>query len=211
MAVCRGKEGVAAVIHVAPQPEPASFDGNVRRRGLAWLDRNNIPLNRSLQEGTVLEPYWRDCLDDLYSLYSGTCAYLAIFFERVTGAGSTDHFVAKSKRVDLAYEWANFRLACTRMNSRKACHDDILDPFEIETGWFRLELVSGRIFPDPGALPALRDTIQSTIDRLGLDDRDHREMRARHYQEYREGWYPSEFLCRRSPFVWAEAVRQNLL
>ena len=38
-----------------------------------------------------------------------------------------------------------------------------------------------------------------------------REMRARHYQEYRTGQYTAEFLEKRSPFVWAEAQRQGLL
>ena len=30
---------------------------------------------------------------------------------------SVDHYVAKSGRWDLAYEWSNYRLACAAMNS----------------------------------------------------------------------------------------------
>ena len=110
------------------------------------------------------------CLDDLHASYNGCCAYLAVFIERVTGGGSVDHFIAKSQRADLAYEWSNYRLACSRMNSRKRDYDDVLDPFEVETGWFRLELVSGRIYPSPGLPDGLKDQVVATIKRLGLDD-----------------------------------------
>ncbi len=199
------------MIHVDAQPEPVSFDTHVRQRGLSWLRNNRIAHNQPLSPSTKLEPYWRHCLDDMHVCYNGCCAYLAVFFERVTGGGSVDHFIAKSQRADLAYEWGNYRLACSRMNSRKREYDDVLDPFEVETGWFHLELVSGRIFPNPNLEPDQKDAVQATIDRLGLDDPGNREMRARHYQEYRQGLYTAVFLERRSPFVWNEANRQGLL
>lgn len=199
------------MIHVTPQPEPDSFDDEVRRKGLAWLRRKGIALDQPLPANTTIEPYWRRCLDDMHTAYDGCCAYLAIFFERVTGGGSVDHFVAKSQRADLAYEWSNYRLACSRMNSRKREYDDVLDPFDVVTGWFHLELVSGHIFPNPKLQPAQKDAVQATIGRLGLDDPGNREMRARHYQEYRQRLYTADFLKKHSPFVWAEARRQGLL
>lgn len=199
------------MIPVTPQPEPDDFDEKVRRKGLKYLQENGIELDRSLPSGTKLPSYWRDCLDDLYSRYHGLCAYLAIFFERVTGGGSVDHFIAKSKRADLAYEWSNYRLASSIMNSRKGEFDDVLDPFEIHEDMFHLELVSGRIYPNP-RLPAgeLR-RVTNTITRLGLDDPGCRETRARHYQYYCEESYTGDFLKRHSPFVWREANRQGLL
>ena len=100
------------MIHVEPQPEPAGFDEKVRRKGLVYLRRKNIALDRPLPTGIELKPYWRDCLDDLHAKYRGVCAYLSVFIERVTGGASIDHFVAKSKRPDLIYEWSNYRLAC---------------------------------------------------------------------------------------------------
>jgi len=199
------------MIHVDAQSEPASFNAAVRQKGVAWLQKNNIPLDQPLPPKTELEPYWRSCLYDLHESYRGCCAYLSIFFERYPGGGSVDHFIAKSKRADLAYEWSNYRLACSRMNSRKRDYDDILDPFEIETGWFRLEPVTGRIYPDPGLSADLQLRVQATIDRLRLDDAGCREIRARYYQEYCEGAYTSGFLKKRSPFVWTEVVRQGLL
>jgi len=199
------------MIHVAAQPEPVSFDVEVRQKGLAWLRKKKIALDKPLPPKTTIEPYWRHCLDDMHVNYNGCCAYLAVFFERVTGGGSVDHFVAKSQRADLAYEWSNYRLACSKMNSTKREYDDVLDPFELVTGWFHLEPVSGRIYPNPQLPDDQQQAVQSTIDRLGLDDAGNREMRARHYQEYREGFYTTDFLKKRSPFVWMEANRQGLL
>jgi uncharacterized protein (TIGR02646 family) len=199
------------MIHVAAQTEPASFDVEVRQKGLAWLRKKKIALDQPLPPNTTIEPYWRHCLDHMHTSYNGCCAYLAIFFERVTGGGSVDHFIAKSQRADLAYEWSNYRLACSRMNSRKREYDDVLDPFEVETGWFRLELVSGRLYPNPTLQPDQLTAVQATIERLGLDDAGNREMRARHYLEYREGYYTADFLEKRSPFVWTESNRQELL
>jgi hypothetical protein len=199
------------MIHVAAQPEPASFDKQVRQKGIAWLRKKKIVLDQPLPPKTTIEPYWRHCLDDMHASYNGCCAYLAVFFERVTGGGSVDHFIAKSQRADLAYEWSNYRLACSRLNSRKRDYDDVLDPFEVETGWFRLELVSGRIYPCPDLHVELHTQVAATIERLGLDDPGNREIRARHFQNYFEKAYPEEYLRSYSPFVWLEAQRQGLL
>jgi hypothetical protein len=199
------------MIHVNEQPEPLNFDLMVRQKGLSSLQIKGIDLHAPLPAGTTVATYWRHCLDDLYTSYDGVCAYLGIFFERVAGAASVDHYIPKSRRADLAYEWSNYRLVCSMMNCRKREYEDVLDPFTIEGGWFHLELVSGRIFPDSHLDVKLLKAIQATIDRLDLDDPPNREMRARHYQEYCEGYYTAAFLKVRSPFVYAEAVRQGLL
>jgi 5-methylcytosine-specific restriction endonuclease McrA len=202
---------MAVMIHVDARPELRNFDRTVRKKGLAYMRKNRIALDQPLLPDTHLEPYWRECLNDLYSGYNGCCAYLAVFFERVTGAGTVDHFIAKSRRADLAYEWTNYRLACSRMNSRKREYDDVLDPFTVENDGFHLELVSGHVYPNPKLSDLQKKAVCATIERLGLDDPGNREMRARHYQEYREGAYNTEFLQKRSPFVWSEAARQGLL
>ncbi len=199
------------MIHVEPQPEPADFESKVRRKGLAYLRRKKIALNRPLPTGIEMKPYWRDCLDDLHAKYRGICAYLSVYIERVEGGASVDHFVAKSKRPDLIYEWSNYRLACLVMNSRKRECEDVLDPFEIEDGWFRLEPVSGRIYPNPALGAPEKTAVQRTIDRLGLDGSGNREIRARRFYEYCTGGCDSDFLRRYSPFVYFEVVRNGLL
>jgi hypothetical protein len=199
------------MIHVIEQQEPLTFDANVRQRGQRYLQEIGVDSNQPLPPRTTLEPYWRDCLEELYIAYSGVCAYLAVHFERITGAGSVDHFVAKSSLPSMAYEWNNYRLACLRMNSRKREFEDVLDPFAVVDGWFHLELVSGRVFANRRLTPDRIASIDATIERLGLDDFGCREMRARHYEDYCRGLYPREYLRQRSPFVWMEANRQGLL
>ena len=211
MAVRLREEGMAAMIPVQEVPAPESFDKAVRQKGVKFLQQIGAVMEQPLPEGTRLEPYWRACLDDLHRAYHGVCAYLCVYVERITGGVSVDHFIAKSQKAGLAYEWSNYRLACTTMNSRKRDYDDALDPFAILDDWFRLELVSGRIYANSESHPDVQRQVTDTIRRLGLDDGGCREMRARHFQEYREGLYTADFLKRRSPFVWYEANRQGLL
>ena len=172
------------MIPVSPQPEPKDFDRKVRQKGLRFLKSKRIDPKRRLPKGLRLSPYWCGCIEELRALYGGVCAYLAVFMEPVTGADSIDHFVPKSRNPGLAYEWDNYRLACSRMNARKGDRTGILDPFQLKTGWFRLELVSGRIYPNSHLPLSLREKIQGTIERLGLDDTANRELRAGHYEGY---------------------------
>lgn len=202
------------MIPVEPKPEPApKFDELVRAPGAAWLAASGLDLDQPAPTGTEFPPFWRKCLPELHASYDGVCAYLCIHFEGATGAGSTDHFVAKSKKARLAYEWSNYRLACLAMNSRKRAFDDVLDPFSMKSETFYLELVTGMIFPNPSLPEEEKDRARATIDRLRLDDGGCREMRARHFREYLEqqGEVAANFLRRRSPFVWYEARRQGLL
>jgi hypothetical protein len=71
-------------------------------------------------------------------------------------------------------------------------------------------LVSGRVYPNPDLPDGVKTQVRATIERLGLDDPSNREMRARHFQLYIDG-YPKDFLQSYSPFVWHEATRQGLL
>ncbi|OQD49156.1 hypothetical protein BWZ29_12060 [Enterobacter cancerogenus] len=194
---------------VTPQPEPEEFDAKVRQKGLAHLQAKNIDVTQPLPKGTIINSYWVDCLDDLYSSYSGVCAYVAVHFERITGNGSVDHFAAKSTRADLAYEWTNYRLSCSRMNSRKNNYDDVLDPFDVNDGDFFLELVTGAIYPNPSS-PRI-DEVTATITRLKLDATDCRSLRSKHFDLYRTGDISANYLRRMSPLVWYEANRQGLL
>lgn len=199
------------MIPVQKASEPKSFEEKVRQPGLKWLEENAVPLNVKLSAETKLPPYWREALPDLHASYGGICAYLCVFIERVTGGCSVDHYVAKSSVAGLAYDWDNYRLACSTMNARKNKYDDVLDPFDLRPGMFALELVTGRIYPN--AQPATVDfaAAEATMKRLGLDDADVREMRVRRFTDYVTGDVTASFLKRHSPFIWSEALRQNLL
>src|SRR6266404_918782 len=137
------------MIPVAAQPEPAVFYAEVRQRGLAHLNKKGFPLDQPLPPKADIEPYWLACLTDLHQAYGGVCAYLGVFFERMMGGGSVDHFIAKSAHAELAYEWRNYQLTCSTMNSRKREYSDVLDPFFLAPDLLRLQLSTGHIYPNP--------------------------------------------------------------
>lgn len=200
------------MIPVRQQPEPATFNTQVRIPGLAHLAAKAYALDQPLPANATITPWWRgDCLTDLHRAYGGVCAYLCVFVERCTGGMSVDHFVAKSANAGLAYEWSNYRLACSIMNSRKNDYSDVLDPFALTHGLFMLQLSTGHIYPNPDLHAVALRIVEQTIERLGLDDAICREMRARWYQDFLEHDLPPDYLKSKSPFVWHEAKRQGLL
>jgi uncharacterized protein (TIGR02646 family) len=138
------------------------------------------------------------------------CAYLAIFFEWVTGAASTDHFVAKSKNAADAYEWSNYRLSCLGPNRNKGKFDDVLDPIGLQPDTFVLNLITGEIGPNPALNKDMKASARKTITRLKLNSVEHNQMRAKHYGRYLRKKDEST-LKELSPFVWYEAQRQGLL
>jgi hypothetical protein len=198
------------LIPVEPAPEPADFDERVRQPGLRWLVAQGLPERGPLPRGRELKPYWRAALGELNRAYQGYCAYLAHHFERITGL-TVDHFVPKSRRVELAYEWTNYRLACGVINGRKQNFEDVLDPFEIEEQTFELDLLFGAIRPSARLRGAQRASAEATIARLRLDDGECREMRRKLFERYVRNQIDEDILRQTNPFVWLEARRQDLL
>lgn len=198
------------MIPVEMQPEPADFDENVRQRGRSWLANHGVEPDAAPPDPAALPNYWRHSNRQLWEAYDGVCAYLAIHFEWVTGANSTDHFVAKSRSAGDAYEWSNYRLSCLAANRNKGRFDDILDPVGLEPDTFVLDLATGRIKPNPQLDGPRSSEAERTIARLKLDSPEHNEMRARRFARYVDGG-DERTLREWSPFVWHEARRQNLL
>src|SRR5690606_18223088 len=100
-----------------------------RRRSVVAARIEDIPMEH-------LPTFWRRALADLRRAYGDTCAYLGMHIHPATGAATVDHFQPKSKHPAAAYEWTNFRLAAQQVNTNKGEHEDVLDPFQIENGWF---------------------------------------------------------------------------
>lgn len=198
------------MIPVTLQAEPANFDADVRQPGIAWLKENGLSLNSPPPAKTKFKPCWQACTEQLWETYSGTCAYLAIFFEFATGAASTDHFVAKSKDAGQAYEWNNYRLSALGPNRNKNKFDDVLDPIGLPADTFELNLSNGKISPSKALSPQAKSDALKTIRRLKLDSPINRKMRARHYSNYLRN-NDEIGLKTLSPFVWYEAQRQGLL
>ncbi len=198
------------MIPVTLQPEPSNFDADVRQPGITWLNSKGIALNAPPPAKTKFKPCWQACTEQLWESYSGTCAYLAIFFEFSTGAASTDHFIAKSKDAGQAYEWNNYRLSALGPNRNKNKFDDVLDPIGLAPDTFELNLSNGKISPNKALPPKAKAEARKTITRLKLDSPTNRKMRARHFLNYLRN-NDEVGLRELSPFVWYEAKRQGLL
>lgn len=199
------------MIPVSLAPEPLFFDKKVRKKGHTWLRKHGIPRRGVVPKEKELPAYWRKFSKELWSVYSGICAYYAIYFEFVTGASSTDHFIAKSKRAGMAYEWTNYRLACIDANRNKNMYNDVLDPVGLAPQTFFINFADGSIFPNPKLLGSKKNMAEKTIDRLKLNSNEMKKLRTKHFSQYRKGLYTAVFLQKQSPFVYLEMERQGLL
>nr|WP_248280588.1 hypothetical protein [Aromatoleum aromaticum] len=152
--------------------------------------------------------FWTEALPELLERYGRVCAYMSFYIERVTGAASVDHMLPKSVDWREIYEWRNYRLACSLMNSRKNVYRDVLDPFEIDDGWFRLELVGYQVIPAPDLPPDIREKVQATIERLKLNDYECLKLREEYAEEFYRGDISQDRLRRRAPFLAMEIERE---
>jgi hypothetical protein len=193
------------VIHVESQPEPADFDERVRQPGLRQL-ASGRQLKNVWKKGL-----WRESLPELWRAYGGVCAYLVIYIPKAVGSKTVDHFVCKSSAPELAFDWSNFRLACSLMNTRKLDFDDVLDPFEVEDGWFTLELSTLEVLPASELSPEVRQRVVATIGRLRLNDPECREVRSEHYSMFLEAEVSWTALRKFNPFLTRELIRQGLV
>ncbi len=205
------QEGMVVMIPVQLQPEPADFDAKVRQPGHDWLATRGIAFDSAPTDPSTLPNYWHRSNKQLWDAYQGVCAYLAIYFDWVTGAASTEHFVAKSQVAGEAYEWGNYRLSALGPNRNKNKFDDVLDPIGLAPETFVINFASGEILPNSALSTADKRAAQVTINRLKLDSPEHNRMRAQHFKYYLEGDWSLRFLARESPFVHSEIVRQGLI
>ncbi len=167
------------MIHVEPPEEPANFEEKVRIPGNRWLwnnqDRNDFP------------DYWKHCFSELAEGFNHLCGHSAMHVPEIGAV--VDHYLSKSKHRNLTYEWSNYRYASFRMNSRKMTYDDqILDPFEVEDGWFEVQLGSWQLLMTAGIPVEKRERAKKTMERLRLQTgRDVIMLRRKHYLLFLEG------------------------
>ena len=94
-------------------------------------------------------------------------------------------------------------LGCLLMNARKGVAD-VLDPFEIEDGWFALELIEFQVVPGQGLPADVRARVVDTINTLRLSHGVCCEARAEYAHAYWEGDIRLSYLRRH----WVPAVNQ---
>jgi hypothetical protein len=123
-----------------------------------------------------------------------------------------DHFLPRSVRPDLAYEWGNYRLAFAKLNAYKRSSTDVLDPFHIQTGWFVLNFDNFFVESNTGLPAEVESAVQTTISILRLNTDDFLvQLRFSVVKEYAKGDWSFDFLRRRYPFIASELQRQNLI
>ena len=195
------------MIPVVPQPEPASFNEEVRLPGTAFLLITSNPTTKEFKKAE----HWRKALKDLYSSYNEVCAYTSTWIPSLSNL-SVEHYIPKSIIPNLAYEWDNFRLAFSKINSRKWKFLDVVDPFGIPNNSFILEFPSLLIKPGPGLNDLLRKRVISTIKRLKLNDDDACvKNRADWLLPYCRNEFTFDYLRRKAPFLAYELDRQGLI
>ncbi len=196
------------MIKLVCQPEPSNFDKNVRQKAIHYFSIHSYPKTAIGWKG---KDYWTLALNDLYEAYGGICCYCAEWISHSTGSPTVDHFIPKSIAPDLAYEWSNFRLASLKYNRAKSNYTDILDPFEIEPGWFVLHFPSLQVLANRQLPTEVQQKIEITIEKLGLRDEVSIKSRYRWLKKYNEYNNPFQFLKDNAPFIAYEIGRQGIL
>jgi hypothetical protein len=197
------------MIGVKQRPEPVAphfdFDARVGVPGNNWLTANPNGATKDMPS------YWRLALPELRRSYKGVCAYFCCYVQPATGGGSADHFVPKSRARNVAYDWHNYRFACTRMNSRKRDAGDVLDPFTLVDGMFQVYFPTMRVRPAPGLAAQTLADVRATIARLKLNSEECSTERQHHWDNYDKHGLSAQRLIESSPFVAMEAARQGVL
>lgn len=192
------------MIRIGLRPEPGRFQATVRRPGAVFLTRNPQPTNKEFKR----HAYWNRAASDLYSEYSGICAYTSM---HMVYAETIDHFRPKSKYPELAYEWDNLRLCRGRVNVSKGDSEHVLDPFEVENTWFKLELPSCLIKAAPGLPHDIKVKVNNTLNTLRLNSDDSLvQERCNILIAYARNDISQAFLAERYPFLAFQVDHQGL-
>ncbi len=122
--------------------------------------------------------------------------------------GTVDHFHPVDTHRHLTYEWSNYRFASGWINSSKRTKV-VLDPFEVEDGWFEILLPSLQLVISDKIPQEKRSLAEYTLEKLHLRD-DERVIRQREmwYRLYLDKNLPIEILDQMAPLI-ARAIRKQ--
>lgn len=181
-----------------PIPEPEGFDEKCREAGNDWLNVNpNCKRPRD---------FWSPFRNALADGFSNRCGYGAMWI----ASGTVDHFVSVDADKSKAYDWGNYRYLDNWINSSKKKAEGLLDPFDVEDGWFEILLPSMQLVMTEVVPPAFRAQVKETITKLKL--RDHETLlrqRREWYRMYQEGELSLDGLRRKAPLIAAAIDQQN--
>lgn len=180
--------------------EPDDFDAECRQKGLAWLQKNPKDTRKSPRP----KDFWSPFRPALADRFVNLCAYGAMY----EPVGTVDHFQPVNADETLAYEWKNYRYASGWINSSKNKCTAVLDPFDVQHGWFEVLLPSLQLVARKDRIPeALHPLVDDTLKRLHLRD-DERIVRQRRQwlKLYEQGRLDLAGLQELAPLI-AEAVQ----
>ncbi len=194
------------MIPVKKQPEPGKFEKLVRVPGRDFLKKVPNPTTQQWKSHS----YWREIIKDMRIAYGGVCAYCAHWIPVDTGNKTIDHFIPKSLNPELAYEWANYRLAASKYNNSKGVKK-ILDPFTLKPDWFVLDFPTLKVLPNGGLLPDQKEAVKNTIEILKFNkDEECIESRGNWLMDYCSGEITFKHLEKKAPFIAYELKRQGI-
>lgn len=186
------------MIHFDRIREPDDFDEKARKPGHAWLEEH--------PDAERPYDYWTAFKPALADGFGSLCGYSAMWVE----PGTVDHFISVKADMSKAYEWDNYRYSAGWMNqSKKNADDTVLDPFEVQDGWFELHLPSLQLRVTDEVPGELREKAVFTLKRLHLEH-DIRIIRQRRiwYRLYQEGKLDLDGLRELAPLI-ARAVEKQ--
>lgn len=187
-----------------PIPEPPDFDAVCRGPGIAWWCARRLA--GETPKTSEFPNLWAKYESDLAHAFHQRCGWWAMWIAE----GEVDHFLSKKNRHELAYEWNNYRYIAGSVNGSKGNHDDkVLDPFEIQDGWFEVILPSLQLIATDKLPAQLKEKAHFTLEKLRLREGTKVvRCRRRWYESFKNGMPMSE-LEKFAPLV-AKAVKKLL-
>jgi hypothetical protein len=180
-------------------PKPNDFQQRVEQRGAKWLAK--YP--------TASRPtdYWSEFKNELADGFRNLCGYSCMY----TPVGTVDHFISWKEDRNKAYDWSNYRFSAGWLNSSKQdlLSIQVLDPFEVQHGWFEIILPSLQLILTTRIPEKYRKNAQFMLERLHLRD-DERVMRQRRewYQMYLTNELTLDGLRKKAPQIAAAVEKQ---
>lgn len=186
------------MIPCLPVPEPPDFDEKARQPGNEWL--------ASHPDSSRPRDFWSPFRNKLAEGFNFRCGYSAM----CDFVGTVDHFLSWQNYKHLAYEWGNYRYISSWINSSKGNLDNqVLDPYEVQEGWFEILLPSLQLVLTDAVPPNLREKAEFTLQRLHLAHNERIiRQRSEWYSLYLQGDLTLEGLERMAPLI-ARAVRKQ--
>jgi hypothetical protein len=184
-----------------PIPEPADFDAECRQKGKTWLAAQRLAGKRP--KTSNYPNYWATYENDLATAFQQRCGWWAMWIAE----GAVEHFLSKKNRPDLAYEWSNYRYIAGSVNGSKGTHDDkVLDPFEVQSGWFEVLLPSMQLVVTTLLPTHFSARAEFTLKQLKLRNGTKVVRSRKHwYDQFKKGMLDLDGLRTHAPLV-ADAV-----